>query len=72
MKEVLCSSVGTGLCGGNVLVYSRSQGHAGSAFWPVASPSQCFESRAFGTLLGDGRAGMCHGRGVLLSGRDEA
>lgn len=72
MKEVLCASVGTGLCGGNVLVYSRSQGYAGSAFWPVASPSQCFDSRAFGTFLRDGRRGMCYRSGVLLPRRAEA
>lgn len=63
---------GLGFSGGNVLVYSRSEGCAGSAFWPLASPLQCFEFGALGTFPGDGRNGMCYRRGVLLPRRAEA
>lgn len=52
---------GLGFSGGNVLVYSRSEGCAGSAFWPLASPLQCFEFGALGTFPGDGRMGCAIG-----------
>lgn len=72
MKEVLCAAVGTELSGGNVLVYSRSEGCAGLALWLLPSPLQCFGFGALGIFPGDGGNGMCYRRGVLLPGRAEA